>query len=143
MLRGVVAPYAPTVRAVADPAGGPAAVGPVLVVDDDASIRSFVADAVALAGYATHQAADGAQALAALAGGLRPCLVLLDMRMPVLDGWAFARRYAELPGPRAPVVVMTAERDARAAAAEIAADGVLPKPFDLEDLDALLARHCP
>jgi two-component system chemotaxis response regulator CheY len=63
-----------------------------------------------------------------------PDLVLLDMRMPVMDGWAFARAYRELPAPRAPIVVMTAAPDARHRAAEVEADGFVGKPFDLSEL---------
>ena len=51
--------------------------------------------------------------------------------MPVMDGWEFARRTALLPGPT-PIVVMTAAVDARRRGAEIGADGVLPKPFELD-----------
>ena len=56
------------------------------------------------------------------------------MRMPVLDGWAFVRRYRALPPPHAPIVVMTAATDAGQWAAEVGADGVLAKPFEIERL---------
>lgn len=62
--------------------------------------------------------------------------------MPHVDGWEFVRRYRERPGPRAPLVVMTATRDAAAWARDVGADGVLAKPFDLSDLDGVLRRYC-
>lgn len=114
---------------------------PILVVDDDPAIRALVVEALTDDGYPVVQAADGFEALA-LVGSADPCLVLLDMRMPVMDGWAFARAYREQGGRRAPVVVMTAARDAHAWAAEIGADGALPKPFDLTELVEVVERFC-
>ena len=67
-----------------------------------------------------------------------PALVLLDMRMPVMDGWEFARRLVQRDSPP-PVVVMTAARDARAWAEEIGAAAYVAKPFELEDLVATVA----
>jgi len=111
----------------------------VLVVDDDESIRDFVEMALADDGYEVVTAADGAAALA-LVGPTRPDVILLDMRMPVMDGWAFAAAYRDLPAPRAAVVVMTAARDAGERARQIAADAYLAKPFDLDDLLTCVAR---
>jgi CheY-like chemotaxis protein len=122
--------------------GGREARGPVLVVDDDPGIRTLVVEAIAEEGYPVLGVADGSEALAAVALGPTPCVVLLDMQMPVMDGWEFVSRYRERRGPWAPIVVMTAARDAAARAREVAADGVLAKPFDLADLDALVRRYC-
>ena len=112
----------------------------VLVVDDDTVIRELVAEVLDAEGYRVGRAASGAEALAWLAAqrgdGESPGLILLDMRMAVMDGWAFARAYRQTPGPHAPIVVMTAAASAAACAAEIGADGVLAKPFGV---DALLA----
>lgn len=114
---------------------------PVLVVDDDVAIRSMVREALTDEGIAVVEASDGSQALAIL-DSVAPCLILLDMRMPGMDGWSFARAYRARTGPRAPVVVITAARDARGWANEIAADGVLPKPFDLIELIETVERFC-
>jgi DNA-binding response OmpR family regulator len=105
---------------------------PILVVDDDPSIRDTVADALGDEGYDVRTANNGAEALSALEVGL-PALVLLDMRMPVLDGWGFARALVER-GISVPIVVMTAAQEARRWGAEINAAWVLPKPFDLLEL---------
>ena len=105
---------------------------PVLVVDDDESIRDMVTSVLRSVGYSVRAAADGEAALAAAAAE-RPALVLLDMRMPRVDGREFARRLAER-GTRPPIIVMTAARDARSAAAELGAEGHLPKPFDIDQL---------
>ena len=115
--------------------------GAVLVVDDDEAIRGVVRDVLEFEGYRVVTAEDGAVGLAALAH-LEVCLVLLDMRMPNVDGWEFSRRYRAGAGPTAPIVVMTAAENARGWCQEIAADGCLPKPFDLDDLSVLVTRFC-
>lgn len=104
----------------------------ILVVDDEPAIRATVAAMLQTEGYDVAEAANGAEALAAFEAA-RPDIVLLDMRMPVLDGWGFA---AELRrrGHRVPIVVMTAARDAAHWASEIAASSFVAKPFGFDDL---------
>lgn len=111
----------------------------ILIVDDDEAILEFVEMALSDEGYDAMTAVDGAQALE-LASQTPPDLILLDMRMPVMDGWQFARAYRDTPGPHAPIIVMTAARDAEAIATEIHADGYLAKPFSLDDLLTLVER---
>jgi CheY-like chemotaxis protein len=72
----------------------------VLVVEDSPALRHLLAMALADEGYAVHTAADGARALELLER-LAPCLILLDLRMPVMDGPAFARAY-RAPAPPPP-----------------------------------------
>jgi two-component system chemotaxis response regulator CheY len=112
----------------------------VLVVDDDESIGEFVSMALADEGYDVVTALDGAAALEVVELR-RPDVILLDMRMPIMDGWEFARRYRQTAGPHAPIIVVTAARDADDRAAQIEADGVLAKPFDLDDLLDVVDRH--
>ena len=114
----------------------------VLVVDDDDAIRAFVVEALADEGYAVRAARDGAEALASL-DAARPCAILLDMRMPGMDGWAFAAAYRAQADRPAPLVCMTAAADAGPRARAIAAAATLPKPFDLDDLLATVGRFCP
>jgi CheY-like chemotaxis protein len=102
----------------------------ILVVDDDPSIRDLIDMALTDTGSDVLLASNGAAALA-LVEQSPPDLILLDMRMPIMDGWEFTRRYRGLPGPKAPVVVLTAARDAAERARQVAADGYLAKPFDL------------
>jgi two-component system chemotaxis response regulator CheY len=105
----------------------------VLVVDDDESIRQFIEMALDDDGFEVAVAAEGASALDT-AVRFRPHVILLDMRMPGVDGWSFAEAYRESPGPHAPILVLTAARDAESYAAEIGADAFLAKPFDLAEL---------
>ena len=113
--------------------------GPVLVVDDDASIRDAVRDVLESAGIAVETAANGADALQKVSRH-RPRLVLLDMRMPVLDGWGFASALQER-GLALPVVVMTAAADAGRWADEIGAIGVVAKPFGVAELVSAVHRY--
>ena len=105
---------------------------PILIVDDDPSILTTVWEILDLEGYPVETATNGAEALEAVERA-RPSLVLLDMRMPVCNGWEFARALKER-GVQLPIVVMTAAQDARHWAEEIGADGYLAKPFDLLNL---------
>jgi two-component system chemotaxis response regulator CheY len=107
--------------------------GRILVVDDDEVIRACVSELLRDEGYEVENASNGVQALALLAAeGAAPNLILLDMRMPVMDGWAFAREYRQRPGVHAPILVMTAAPDAAQRAAQIEAQAVLAKPFDID-----------
>ena len=115
---------------------------PILVVDDEELLRVFITAALADEGYSVLAAPDGAAALA-LVHEAAPSLIVLDMRMPVLDGWGFARRYRALPGPHAPIICVTAAVDAAARAAEIGAPATLSKPFDLDELFALVRHYVP
>jgi CheY-like chemotaxis protein len=111
----------------------------VLVVDDDPDIRAVIVDVLEGEGCRVAVAGNGERALV-LAADLHPAVIFLDMRMPVLDGWGFAARYRQQPGPKAALVCMTAATDAPRWAAEIGAAAVLPKPFDLDQVVTVLER---
>ena len=105
---------------------------PILVIDDDPGVLSAVTDILEFEGYEVEQATNGVEGLEAVER-VRPRLVLLDMRMPVLDGWGFARTLKQR-GIKLPILVMTAAQDAGRWAQEIGAQGFVAKPFDLLDL---------
>jgi CheY-like chemotaxis protein len=107
----------------------------ILVVDDEEPIRSTVAEALADEGYEVLTAPDGAKALE-LVRAAEPDGVVLDLMMPVLDGWGFleACRKEKLCAST-PVLVLSAYRKlAEAVPAEVRVDRVLAKPFELEVL---------
>jgi two-component system chemotaxis response regulator CheY len=112
----------------------------ILVVDDDESIRDLIEIVLAGAGFQVRTASNGAAALDSIRES-PPSLILLDMRMPVLDGWGFAQQYHQTPAPHAPIVVISAARDAAARAAEINADGYLGKPFNVAELVGTVRQH--
>jgi two-component system, chemotaxis family, chemotaxis protein CheY len=116
--------------------------GPILAVDDDEGIRGFVQMALEDEGYGVLLARDGVEALELLER-TRPELILLDMRMPQMNGWQFIEAYRQAFESHAPIVVMTAGRDAAQAASQVGASGHLAKPFDLHDLIALVERYVP
>ena len=104
----------------------------VLVVDDDTSILDTVSSILSGEGYDVVSASTGEEALAAVAR-TKPLVILLDMRMPVMDGWAVARALRE-QGIKVPIVVMTAAESAKRWADEVGAEGYLAKPFGLDEL---------
>lgn len=114
----------------------------VLVVEDEDLLRGIVVDALDEEGYTVHQASHGRAALDLLArlGPGSIDLILLDMRMPVMDGWDFAAAYRAAAGDQAPIVVMTAAQDAFTWGAEVGATATLAKPFELADLIATVER---
>jgi two-component system, OmpR family, response regulator MprA len=119
----------------------------ILVVDDEPAVREAVDRALRLEGYETELAADGGEALDALAGRAPDALVL-DVLMPRVDGLEVCRRL-RAAGDRTPVLVLTA-RDAvpdRVRGLDAGADDYLVKPFALEELlarlRALLRRAAP
>ncbi len=121
--------------------GAPAA--QVLVIDDDADMRELVQIMLEDAGYTVTLAPDGAAALAVLRQAVRlPDLVLLDLRMPVMDGRAF--RHAQLADPvwrTIPVIAFSADRDVHGVAAALGIEAVLPKPFTLAQLRATVQQY--
>lgn len=112
--------------------------GTVLVVDDDTSILDTVTAILSGEGYDVVSAASGQEALDAVARK-HPLVILLDMRMPLMDGWAVARALRD-QGIEVPIVVMTAAESAKRWADEVGAEGYLAKPFGLDDLLAAVDR---
>jgi CheY-like chemotaxis protein len=110
----------------------------VLVVDDDTSILDTVTAILSGEGYDVVSAASGQEALDAVARK-HPLVILLDMRMPIMDGWAVARALRG-QGINVPIVVMTAAESAKRWADEVGAEGYLAKPFGLDDLLAAVDR---
>jgi CheY-like chemotaxis protein len=116
----------------------------VLVIDDDEGVRDCLTRLLEREGHAVATAADGRQALEYLHGHRPPRLILLDLAMPVMDGWEFLiqrRQYAHLRN--LPVVAFSAVIDAeRPDPRALGAAEVLRKPFDLAALLEETRRHC-
>ena len=110
----------------------------ILVVDDDDSVREMLSFILAEEGYSVASASNGLDALKVLQYE-RPVLILLDMLMPQMDGAAFLSAYHRMPGRHAPVVVLSAHLNQLPPQTALqVAELVLPKPFDLEELLALV-----
>src|SRR5215469_9834836 len=113
---------------------------PILVVEDDESIADVIEWCLTEEGYSVVTACGGQEALVLL-GKCSPSLILLDMKMPGMDGWEFAAAYRQLSIPHAPIVVMTAAKDSQSRAQEIAAEDYIAKPFNVEHLLAVVGKH--
>jgi CheY-like chemotaxis protein len=116
----------------------------VLVVEDDVDIRQALVEILEDQGFETLGARDGADALDILSRATDlPCVILLDLMMPVMDGAAF--REAQRNDPRIasiPVVVLSAYRDVDRHAAPLDAVSVLRKPPSVRELVTVLRAHC-
>lgn len=117
--------------------GGALARHTVLVVDDDCDQRSAAAELLALAGYDVVVACDGQEALELLWAGLHPVLIILDLAMPRMSGWAFLERLRGVERSTVPVIVTSGEPRASPPAG---ADAWLGKPVDLAQLRAVVGR---
>jgi CheY-like chemotaxis protein len=116
----------------------------VLIVEDDADTRGAIAEALTDENYRALEASNGADALGELrAAPSPPCVILLDVMMPVMDGTEFrsVQRHDEtLRG--IPVVVLSAHADATVFAKQMEADGFLKKPVDLVTLLRTVEQFC-
>jgi CheY-like chemotaxis protein len=118
----------------------------VLVVDDDVTIRELISDILEIEGYDVATANDGAQALQ-LVRQTSPEVILLDLMMPVMNGWEFAEACsADELCKDIPVLLMSAMHDVNRVIASLSHNGprsVLRKPFNLEHLIAEVERYAP
>jgi CheY-like chemotaxis protein len=124
--------------------GTPRAHGGILIVDDHADIRDSLAEILAEEGYQVACAANGREALEHLRTCPRlPCLILLDLMMPVMNGWDFRALQRNHPRFRAvPVAIVSgADVTAHCAGALDAVDYIV-KPVELRALMATIALHC-
>lgn len=114
----------------------------VLLVEDDDFIRQEVSEALQDEGYKVSTAAHGKEALALLAEGQKPSVVLLDLMMPVMNGWEFLKAFKKEDSYAGiPVVILSAFAD-RATIIGGDAISVLRKPINLDALLDVLSEHC-
>jgi CheY-like chemotaxis protein len=112
---------------------------PVLIVEDDADLREMMAQLLALEGYQTAAVANGREALEFLGAHAKPDVILLDLMMPIMDGWEFCRQQQADPDlAPVPVIVLSALDQSRAA--DIHAAAFLKKPLDFDRLLELVRR---
>jgi CheY-like chemotaxis protein len=105
----------------------------VLIVDDDEDMADAVRNVLEREGYTCRYAANGVQALDEVATA-QPGVVLLDMLMPVMNGWECAYKLRATYGESLPIVVVTAAEHADTWGEEVGADAVLSKPFEVDEL---------
>jgi two-component system OmpR family response regulator len=113
----------------------------VLVVDDDPAIRGLVGDALREEGYTVDLAAHGREALEAMRVR-RPATVVLDLMMPVMDGFSFIEEcHKERLCTDVPIVVISAVQDALRRITEVPVHACVAKPFDLDDLVRVVGQY--
>lgn len=110
----------------------------VLLIDDDPAIRFVLSEWLTDDGYTVQMAESGDAGLAVLEGW-RPDVIVLDLMMPVMDGWTFRAEQRRLQrASDVPLVVLSASRSAAGSAKELGAAVVLTKPFDLPAVQAAI-----
>jgi CheY-like chemotaxis protein len=115
----------------------------VLIVEDDADIRETLEEILEGEGYAVAGAGDGAAALRYLRGTSLPRLILLDLMMPVMNGWEFRTEQLRDPSIKdIPTIVITGQGDAAQKAAALGAAEAIPKPIDVPRLLDAVRRYC-
>jgi CheY-like chemotaxis protein len=116
----------------------------ILVVEDNGSMRDSLLMLLQTEGFEAAGVGNGREALRLLRGGYDVCLILLDLMMPVMDGWAFRveqrhdERLADIP-----VVVLTATLNPAREATRVGAVAGLQKPLHIGPLLDLVAKYCP
>jgi CheY-like chemotaxis protein len=112
----------------------------ILVVEDDLQALEALTDLLETSGYSVDRAQNGREALDVLGSGERPpCLILLDLSMPVMDGWEFLRYQRSQPTIASiPVIVITALVSAVPAGTK----GLVTKPINVNRLLSLVEKYC-
>jgi two-component system, chemotaxis family, chemotaxis protein CheY len=115
----------------------------VLLVEDDVAAREPLEELLRLEGLAVQIAGDGAEAHEQLRGGARPCVILLDLRMPGMDGYEFRAEQMRDPAlARIPVVVLSGDALVDEKALQLGIEDYLRKPVDIDQFIAAIDAHC-
>jgi CheY-like chemotaxis protein len=116
----------------------------VLLVDDDSPSVDALRDLLESAGHRVVCAENGREALERLRGGDAFCVILLDVMMPVMNGYEFREEQLKDPNLAAiPVIVVTADGRAREKARQLGSERYFQKPFSPADLLRAIRDHCP
>jgi CheY-like chemotaxis protein len=117
--------------------------GQVLIVEDDTDLRQALSQVLAEEGYQVGGAEHGRHALEQLRDGVRPCLILLDLTMPVMNGWQFREEQRHDPELASiPVVVISAGANLSEQVAPLGIRDYIRKPIQLGQLLATVQRYC-
>ena len=115
----------------------------ILIVEDDEDLRDSLAELFEERGYAVVAAQNGQDALNRLVAGLVPCLILLDLMLPIVSGWEF--RNQQLADPRfaqIPIIILSGIHNLRSEAQRLQAVAFVPKPLDFDRLFKAIDQYC-
>jgi len=112
----------------------------VLIIDDDDNVCELLREALTGEGYAVATVPHGAAALE-LVKHHQPAVIILDLRMPIMDGWSFAEQYRRQAKPPASLILVSAMKDIEESARRIGAATFIQKPFELTDVLSKI-DHC-
>ena len=116
----------------------------ILIVEDDSDLREALSDVLRDEGYSVASAADGREALDRLRRDLRPSLILLDLTMPVMNGWQFRAEQRRDPAlSEIPVVVLSAGDHLADQMVPLGIEDYVHKPIELGQLLRTIERYCP
>lgn len=117
---------------------------PILIVDDDEDILRMTSFVLSQLGYRVVVAPDGQTGLAELRDrGTKPCLILLDLMMPVMDGSAFRKEVESIPSAAGvPIVILSGDDELATKAAKLRVAGFERKPISVARLSALAGKYC-
>jgi CheY-like chemotaxis protein len=113
----------------------------ILVIEDENEIRCTLKEFLEFEGYEVMTADNGLSAMKLLEKIVMPHLILLDMKMPIMNGWEFAAAFFAQYDHKAPIIVITAAADAEQRAKDINATDWVEKPFNMESLFEKIKRH--
>ena len=114
----------------------------VLVVEDDPALQQVYADVLRDEGWMVHVAGDGVEALDILQDGLRPCVAVVDLRMPRMDGWTLIDELRKGPWHELPFVILAAHYQVHEEARRIGARWWLQKPVGIDRLLDVVDEAC-
>jgi CheY-like chemotaxis protein len=114
----------------------------LLLVEDEDDIRESLTLLLELRGYKVDSAANGREALSVIRKNSLPCMVILDLNMPLMDGWQLREVMLRDPELSEVPVVIVSGVGKHKTATQLAAVGHFTKPVDLKTLFALLEQHC-
>jgi two-component system chemotaxis response regulator CheY len=116
----------------------------ILVVEDEAVIQEGLMELLEIEGHTVATASNGAEAIEWLRKSIRPCVIILDLRMPVMDGFAFLNEMRSDESLRdIPVIVLSGDRNIPQIAAQLDVTDFLEKPIDIEKLMSIANSYCP
>jgi CheY-like chemotaxis protein len=115
----------------------------IFVVEDDDAIRNLCVEVLEVEGFKVDAYANGKEAIAALEKHSEPCLILLDMMMPVMNGRDFMSAFAQRPHTLVPIPVYLVSASAlEGEGKQMGCYGFLKKPFSIDALLAIVHSHC-